>query len=194
MAQRIPFRPPVRDPREELIQKLDKAPQEHAEALLDSYDILQLLRDKGILELTKGVLGSGEKVLEVLTKTLETEEAVSLLRNLIILVKLVGGLNPEVLEEVQTALSHSAQRARNEKPPGLFHVLRRLASADSRRALDTLASVTQAVGRNLYKAEEPGLRGEKREMVTRRSVKKVGDEFRRAIGPDRYVSSQRRRA
>src|SRR5438067_804192 len=78
---------------------------------------------------------------------------------------------------------------KNEKPPELFHFLRRLASADSRRALDTLASVTQAVGRNLYKAEEPGLRGEKREMVTRRSVKKVGDEFRRAIGPDRYVSS-----
>jgi uncharacterized protein YjgD (DUF1641 family) len=120
MAQGIPFAPPPRDPREELIRKLDKAPQEHAEALLDSYDILQLLRDKGILELTKGVLGSGEKVLEVLTKTLETEEAISLLRNLIILVKLVGGLNPEVLEEVQTALTHSVQRARNQNLRGSF--------------------------------------------------------------------------
>src|ERR1700686_2774669 len=39
---------------------------EHAEALLNVYDILQELQERGVLDLAKGALASGEEVLQIL--------------------------------------------------------------------------------------------------------------------------------
>ncbi len=61
MARPIPFDAPPRDPRVELQHRLDRAPIQHAEALLSAYDLLQKLHDKGALDMARGLIGSGEK-------------------------------------------------------------------------------------------------------------------------------------
>jgi hypothetical protein len=66
MAAPILLKLPEPDPREALYRRLENAPKEHAEALLAACDILQELHDKGLLEIAKGALGSGEKVLQIL--------------------------------------------------------------------------------------------------------------------------------
>jgi hypothetical protein len=65
-AQPILLELPRRDPREALYERLKSAPHEHAEALLNVYDILQELQDRAVLDLAKGLLGSGEEVLQIL--------------------------------------------------------------------------------------------------------------------------------
>ena len=76
MPEPILLKLPPRDPREAFCQRLESAPQEHAEALLTTYDILQGLQDRGILELAKGALGSGDKVLQILVDTANTPEVI----------------------------------------------------------------------------------------------------------------------
>jgi hypothetical protein len=56
MARPISLELPPRDPREELRKRLEQAPVTHAEALLDSYQLLQQLHDHGVFELLRGVL------------------------------------------------------------------------------------------------------------------------------------------
>jgi uncharacterized protein YjgD (DUF1641 family) len=175
MAKAIDYEPAKYNPRDILFHKLEDAPQAHVEALLDLYDIIQLMRDKGLLELAKGALGSGEKVIESLTKTAESQEGISFARNLILLVKLVGGLNPEILENIERALMASAENAKKQKPPGLFKLFGQILSSDNRRVLGALSTVMASVGHDLSKAEEPGLRGEKRLKVTRHRVEKVSN-------------------
>jgi uncharacterized protein YjgD (DUF1641 family) len=178
MAEAIPFYNAHYDRREILFHKLQNAPKEHVEALLDSYEILQLLHDKGLLEVTKGLLGSGEKVLEVLTKTMTTEEAIALFRNLTVLVKILGGINPEILEDVQHALSKSVDQARQHRSPGFFSILTKLFSPGTLRFVGTAAVVMNVLGRNLGKAKEPGMQGKRRQMVTRRNVLMVPNKKR----------------
>ena len=62
MAQPILLELPRQDPSEALYERLKRAPHEHAEALLNVYDILQELQDRGVLDLAKGALRSGEEV------------------------------------------------------------------------------------------------------------------------------------
>ena len=64
MAQPIALHLEPRDPQRELNVSLQKAPQEHAEALLAAYEVLQAMHDKGVLELMRGTLGGGDKVIE----------------------------------------------------------------------------------------------------------------------------------
>lgn len=170
MAKPIAYSPPDVDARSELIQRLEAAPQEHAEALLDAYDILRLLHKKGILELVKGALGSGEKVLQILTETLEMKESIQTLRNFVILIKIVGSLDPRLLEGIQSAVTNNIALARNQDPPSLLKVGRRFAGRDSRRALGALAGILETLGQNLITAEVPTDQNQKRKRTTRHSA------------------------
>src|ERR1051326_5965492 len=123
MAQIINFSPPPRDARAELCHKFECAPREHVEALLDLYAVLQLLHDKGILELTKGLLGSGEKVLGIFTETLEADEVVRFIRNLVIIVKVLGAIEPDTLQRIVDALGRNLENAKTHKPPGTLALL-----------------------------------------------------------------------
>ena len=58
MAQPIPLELPPRDPRKELIARLEQAPVEHAEALLESYELLQELHEHRVLALLRGALSA----------------------------------------------------------------------------------------------------------------------------------------
>ena len=149
MAEPIPFEAPRRDPRAELLLKLQNAPLDHAEALLDAYAVLQLLRDKGLLEIAKGALGSGEKVLGILTETIDSKEFIRTVRNLVILGKIVGSIDPVVLEKIVGSVSGSFEKARTEKPPGLLHLLGAMTGRNSRRALGPIVAALGALGEGL---------------------------------------------
>lgn len=149
MAEPILLKLPPRDPREELIHKLENAPQEHAEALLAAYDVLQGLHDAGLLEIAKGLLGSGDKVLEILVKAADTPEVIHGIRNFIILTKLFGALDPKLLEHLAQAVPRALVDAKTEKPLGTLALLGALSNPDSRRILTIMARVVESLGKDL---------------------------------------------
>jgi uncharacterized protein YjgD (DUF1641 family) len=149
MAQPIPFNLPPRDPKEALYRKLEEAPQEHAEALLAAYDVLQKLHDRGVLDIVRGGLGSSDKILKMLVEASNTPEAIRGMRNLIILAKLADRLEPEMLEQMAKAVADGLAQAKTQKPLGRFRLMRKMFSADSRRTLTLMAKVTESLGKAL---------------------------------------------
>jgi uncharacterized protein YjgD (DUF1641 family) len=149
MAEPILLKPRLHDPRERLFNKLENAPQEHAEAMLSAYDLLQELHDKGILEIAKGLLGSGDKVLEILVEAGNSPEVIRGMRNLIILSKLASALDPKILEGLASALPNALEKAHSEKPLGPVGLLGKFASADCRRVMTVMANVLGAVGKSM---------------------------------------------
>src|SRR6266516_2942751 len=97
MARPIPLEFPPRDPRAELQARLQSAPLEHAEALLGVYEVLQGLHDRGVLDMLRGALGASDKVLENFVEATKTPEAIRATRNLLILAKAAGTIEPELL-------------------------------------------------------------------------------------------------
>ena len=149
MAQPIPFIPPPYDPREALMRRLEEAPQEHAEALLAAYDVLQKLHDRGVLDIVRGGLGSGDKILQILVDASNTPEAIRGMRNLIILAKIADGVDPELLEKLAKVVPETLVQAKTEKPLGTFQLLKKLGGQDARRALTVMTRVLEALGKAL---------------------------------------------
>jgi uncharacterized protein YjgD (DUF1641 family) len=149
MAQPILLELPHPDRREALYDQLKAAPREHAEALLNVYQILRELQDRGVLELAKGALGSSEKVLQIAVNIADQPEMIQGIRNMMILTKTVGSLDPELLESVGEALQGGLAEARGSRPPGLLQLLIRLLSKESRRVLVMATSILKAVGKKL---------------------------------------------
>ncbi|MGA2051599.1 MAG: DUF1641 domain-containing protein, partial [Terracidiphilus sp.] len=124
MARPIALEIPPRDPRQELRKRLEAAPIEHAEALLDSYELLQQLHDHGVFQLLRSAVGASDKLVESAVETAKSDQSVRAIRNVIILGKMLGEIDPDVLRGVAVAVGETlgCQKPVIE-PPGLFSLL-----------------------------------------------------------------------
>ena len=145
MARPIPLDLPPRDPREELRKRLEEAPIEHAEALLDSYELLQELHDHGVFQLLRGAIGASDKLIETAVDAAKSDESVRAIRNAIILGKMLGSINPEVLQSVAVAVSETLGCYEKPiiEPPGLFSLLAQFSHKELRRSIGSLEQVSR---------------------------------------------------
>ncbi len=151
MARPIPLELPKRDPREELRSRLEQAPVEHAEALLAGFEVLQGLHDCGVLELLRGMLDGGNKVLEIVVEATKTPEAIRGIRNLLIMTKVIGAIDPEILKKFAESVPDTlaaAAKAQKKEPPGLWEVLSIVRSRNMRRGVAVMNGALEALGKN----------------------------------------------
>ncbi|MBT9330556.1 DUF1641 domain-containing protein [Paracidobacterium acidisoli] len=149
MAKPIEIRPVVADAREELKRRLDNAPLEHADALLSCYELVQQLHDTGVIDVLRGVLDAGDRVVEHAVSVVSQPETVRALRNLMVMGKILGSIDPELLHSVAALLPAEGESRAPEKPPSLFALLKQMNSEDSRRALAVTAALLEGAGRGL---------------------------------------------
>lgn len=142
------------DPREELQKRIQEAPIAHADAVLSAYDLLQKLHDTGTLDVLRGALGAGNVLVEHVVSLLTAPESVNALRNVIILGKLLGSLNPDLLHAVAEGVPQVTAQTPETKPPSLFALGRRATSPDARRGLAAAVGVMEVLGRGLAKQKE----------------------------------------
>jgi uncharacterized protein YjgD (DUF1641 family) len=153
MAQEIP----PRNPRAELRSRLEQAPEEHAEAVLAAYEVLQQLHNRGVLEIMRGALAASDEILETVVDDVKTPEAIRAIRNLLFWRRILGSIEPEWFKSIFKAIPEGIAEATAEvkKPVGLFTLLRRLTNRDSLRGLAAAIDFLQAFGRHLQSAQNP---------------------------------------
>jgi uncharacterized protein YjgD (DUF1641 family) len=151
MARPIPLELPARDPREELRKKLDQAPVKHAEALLDSYELLQQLHDHGVFELLRGALSASDKLIEAAVDAAKSDESIRAMRNAMILGKLLATINPDVLQCVATAASDTLGCYEKPviEPPGLFSLLNQFRHKELRRSIAFINRFLERLGEQI---------------------------------------------
>lgn len=152
MAQPIPLALAPRDQQRELNVQLQQAPMKHAQAILAGYEVLQALHDRGVLDVMRGVLGGGEKILEQAVAVASGPEAIRGSRNLLLLVKVFGEIDPALLGD----LTHAVPRvlvqtnAEEKKPPGLIKLFSTFwRNKDFRRGLAAVNDLLEILGRSL---------------------------------------------
>ena len=151
MAQPIPLKLAPRDPKQELLARLEQAPAEHAAALLDGYELLQQLHEHGVFSLVRGAIGATDKLVEAASAGANSTESIRAMRNAIILAKMLGSIDPELLQGVATAVGETLGEARliQEKPPGIFALLSGFTGKAQRRTLGVASGLLQRIGLQL---------------------------------------------
>jgi uncharacterized protein YjgD (DUF1641 family) len=171
MAPPVPFKQVTQqDPRDLQQKRIADASLAHADAILSAYDLLQKLHDTGTLDVLRGAVGARDALLEQLASVLSTPEAEQALRNLIVLGKALGSVDPVLLKAaldglverslqlavssvdlglLKAALDGAAQAtARNaEESPSLWQLAKRARSKDARRGLAMAVGILEALGR-----------------------------------------------
>ena len=148
MAQPIAFHAPPK-PAPVNPERLQNAPAEHAEALLSAYELLQLLHDRGVLNLLRGLVGGGDALIGTIAAAVDTPESIRAIRNSLLLTKLFANIPPDLLTNLAETVSSGAKREKSHKAPGLLHLLWRLRNEDSRRAAAVGLDLLEGLGKGL---------------------------------------------
>ena len=151
MAEPITLKAPKPDVQQYLRARLDRAPAEHAEALLAGFEVLQCLYDKGVLDVIRGLLGSGDEVLGIAVQAANTPEAVRAMRSVVILARVLGAIDPVLLEKFARAVPDALEAVASGeqgKAPGLLDIARIFRSPNLRRGLAVVNNMLEAWGRN----------------------------------------------
>jgi uncharacterized protein YjgD (DUF1641 family) len=151
MASPIPLELPKADPRLVLQERLADAPAAHAEAMLAAYEVLQGLHDRGVLDLARGALGSGDKVLEVAVAAAQAPASIRGIRNLLLLLNMLGSIDPDVLKAFTQGVPHAFQlMLREPQRPGLWRLIQDFFwNHDFRRGMAALNTLLEAFGHSL---------------------------------------------
>jgi uncharacterized protein YjgD (DUF1641 family) len=152
MAQPISLEAPPRDRRQELLARLDQVQPDRAEAILETLDLLQLLHDRGVLELLRGAVSAGGKLTEHAAAAADSQPAVTALRNLIIMSKMLASIEPKMMQHIATAVDETIGSQRSpqaQDPPRLFTIFGRFKHHYLRRTLDLASTFIAALGRQL---------------------------------------------
>jgi uncharacterized protein YjgD (DUF1641 family) len=155
VARPIPLDVPPRDSRAELRSRLDQAPEEHAEAILAAYEVLQELHNRGALDVMRGAIAASDDILDKVVDNAKTPEAIRAIRNLLFWRRILGSIEPEWFQGLFQAIPEGIAQATAERdqPVSFFRVLRRLSDKDSLRGLAAAVDFLQAFGRHLHTLE-----------------------------------------
>jgi uncharacterized protein YjgD (DUF1641 family) len=150
MAIPVAFKPVTVDFKADSIRRLEKAPGEHAEALLLAYDVLEAAHKEGLLDLLHGAIGARDTIVNTLSKYAAQPEGVAGIRNLLTAAKILTELDPEVLDKLSKVMDSATKEHQQEKKaPSLWQLFKRATSEDSRRGLSFMTLVLSGVGRSL---------------------------------------------
>src|ERR1700733_9739688 len=150
MAKPLEFKPLTVNFKADLQRRLEKAPDEHAAALLAAYDVLEAAYDEGLLDILHGMIASKDTIITTLSRFASQPEGIAGIRNLLTAAKILTELDPEVLDRISKAMTSAMEEhKREQKPPSLFQLAKRATSEDSRRGLSFLTIALSSLGRSL---------------------------------------------
>ena len=132
-------------------KRLEQAPVEHAEALLDSYELLEQLHQHGVFELLRGALGASDRLIETAVDAAKSDESVRAIRNVVILGKILGSINPEVLQGIAVAASQTLGCYERPvvEPPGILALLGQFRHKELRRSMALLNEFLVTLGNQI---------------------------------------------
>jgi uncharacterized protein YjgD (DUF1641 family) len=150
MAKPIPFKPVTVDFKADLVRRLEKAPEEHAAALLAAYNVLDAAHEQGLLDILHGMIESKDTIISTLARFAAEPGGVTGIRNLLTAAKILTELDPEVLDHVSKAMARATEEYKLEqKPPSLFQLAKRANTEDSRRGLSFMTLILSSLGKSL---------------------------------------------
>lgn len=137
--------------RERDLKEVESALLDNKEAILESLDIIKSMHQRGILTTLSGLFGEGDKVLNVLVKAVDKPEATNTIKNLLLMIGVLGTINVKQLEPLLLKLNSGVARVAEYRESeddrmGYFDLVKSLKDPEINRALSLLFEFLRGMG------------------------------------------------
>jgi uncharacterized protein YjgD (DUF1641 family) len=133
------------------LEEVESALLDNKDAILQSLDVIKHMHDRGVLSLLGGLFSEGDKVLNVLVKAADKPEATNTLKNLLLMVGVLGTINVQQLEPLLLKLNSGIARVaeykdKEDEKLGYFDIVRSLKDPEINNALSLLFEFLKGMG------------------------------------------------
>jgi uncharacterized protein YjgD (DUF1641 family) len=144
--------------RKDDLREVEDALIDHKDAIIDTLEILQHMQDRGILPFLKGLFGQGDKVMDILVKTVDKKETTNSLKNLLLMTGVLGMINVKQLEpfllKVNAGIARVAENKNPSEKTSYFDLARSLKDPEVNRAVTMLISFLKGMGQEMEHIEK----------------------------------------
>ncbi|KIL51213.1 hypothetical protein KP77_07250 [Jeotgalibacillus alimentarius] len=120
------------------------------EAIHEIFDMIEHMQKRGVLDMGTSLFAEGDKVLDVIVKTLDSKETTNSIKNLLLMVGTLGTLNVQQLEplilKVNKGIARVAELDEKNEQGGYFTLLRSLNDPEVKRAMAVGAAFLKGLG------------------------------------------------
>jgi uncharacterized protein YjgD (DUF1641 family) len=145
------------DQRKNDLREIEDTLLKNKEALLETVGVIQHAHERGLISLVSGLLAEGDKILNILVKKADTPETANTLRNLLLMVGVLGTLNVKQLEpmllKVNSGIARVAEMKDDDDRIGLFDLFRSLKDPEINRSIALMFEFLKGMGTDTSKME-----------------------------------------
>jgi uncharacterized protein YjgD (DUF1641 family) len=145
------------DQRNNDLREIEDSLLKNKEALLETVDMLKNMHDRGIISLLSGLFAEGDKVLKILVKKADSKETANTLKNLLLMVGVLGTLNVKQLEplllKVNAGIAKVAESKDDEDKIGFFDLVRSLKDPEINRSIALFFEFLKGMGSDTSELE-----------------------------------------
>lgn len=145
------------DQRKMDLQEVEDALVGNKEAILESLQVIQHMHDRGFLSLLNGLFGQGDEVLRILMHKADSPETANTLKNLLLMVGVLGTLNVRQLEpillKINAGIARVAEVKDHEEEMGYFDIFRSLKDPEVNRSITFLFEFLKGMGEDTRELE-----------------------------------------
>lgn len=141
--------------RKQDLMEIEDALLEHKDSILEALNMLGHLQNRGILTMASSLFAEGDKVLDIIIKAIDNPEATNMLKNMLLMVGVLGTLNVKQLEPfILKVNSGIARVAEGENDPdddgkiGYFEFARSLKDPEVNRSVNLLLTFLKGMGQD----------------------------------------------
>ncbi|WP_433744381.1 DUF1641 domain-containing protein [Falsibacillus pallidus] len=134
------------------LREVEDALLKNKTAIMESLDILGHMHDRGILSMLKGLLGQGDKVLDVLVHAVDKPENTNTIKNLLLMFGVLGTLDVKHLEPLLLKINagiarvNSEVKDKDEKKTSYFELAKSLKDPEVNRTITMALNFLKGMG------------------------------------------------
>ncbi|RLQ96650.1 DUF1641 domain-containing protein [Falsibacillus albus] len=131
--------------------EIENALLDNKQAIMESLQIINHMQERGILSLLSGLFGQGDKVLDVLVKAVDKPENTNTIKNLLLLVGVLGKLDVKHLEPILLKVNAGIERVyehgeEDNQKTGYFDMVKALKDPEVNRSVTLILNFLKGMG------------------------------------------------
>ncbi|MEH7416918.1 DUF1641 domain-containing protein [Neobacillus drentensis] len=132
------------------LREIEDSLLKNKQALLDTLDLVKHMHDRGVIPFMSGLFAEGDKVLQILIKKADSKETTNTLKNLLLMVGVLGTINVKQLEPILLKLNAGIARVSeckdDEAEIGYFDIVRSLKDPEINRSIGLFFEFLKGMG------------------------------------------------
>ncbi|NJP37091.1 DUF1641 domain-containing protein [Alkalicoccus luteus] len=136
--------------RQKDLEEVEQALADNKEAVLGAIDLMNNLHKNGITRIANGLVSEGDKVLEIIVQEISKDENTNALRNMLLMVGVLGTIDMRKIEPLLLKLNNGIERVAEDPDPdektGYFDLAKKLKDPQINRSLTILMRFLEGMG------------------------------------------------